>query len=126
MQSSNGNFGSVNSLVPALVKGRGIAHRKLSHKQRVALAAGVWTGAVHVTQHSMPQTLAVVSGVTAREIYLWVKRRNNGNGNSGITTAPLAPPSPAVLTAMAAELVKTVGLDAAFDLVVAASNRNGG
>jgi len=80
MTSLNGNGASGN---PPVVRGDGIARRKLTHKQRVELAADVWTGAKHLSHTSMQQTRVAIPGVSAAEIYQEVKRRNNGNSNGG-------------------------------------------
>jgi hypothetical protein len=87
MTSLNGNGASGNP--PAVVKGRGIGLRRLTHKQQVELAVDVWTGAKHLSHLSMLQTRAAIPGVSAAEIYQAAKRRNNngGNGGNGVVTA---------------------------------------
>jgi hypothetical protein len=81
MTSLDGNGASGNP--PAVIKGRGIGLRRLTHKQRVELAVDVWSGAKRLSHLSMLQTHAAIPGVSAAEIYQANKRRNNGNGNGG-------------------------------------------
>jgi hypothetical protein len=76
---------------PVVISGRLLARRKLSERQRLALAAGLLTGAVRLDRLSWRQVLSVVPGVTVAKIYQMTKGRrvtskgpwNGHNGHNG-------------------------------------------
>ena len=72
----NGNGGAVNGTV---VRGRGLHHRKLSHKQLVALAADVVTGEKPF-EPSLAQYSSIF-GITPAALRTELKLRAVANGN---------------------------------------------
>src|SRR6516225_3774808 len=100
--------GHGNGSEPGSVNGRGLAHRKLSYSERVALAADVATR-VRRFEPSLGQ-LSSLFHVNVAAVRAEIKARAavaaNGNGEAK------------TLGDMACELVARLGLNAAFDLLV--------
>lgn len=71
MRLSNGNT--------LTVKGRGVARRHLTRKQKINLAVGLMSGSVHLDQLSLAQALAVVPNVSRRDVRQAIREhRTNG------------------------------------------------
>ena len=122
MQSSNGNSGSVNPL-----RGDGLNHRKMDNQERLSFGVGLWDGTIPLNHFTHEQVCFLLPGVPKRALYRAARTRRNGgdggdhagNGNS----AGANPPSPA---ALAADLIRTVGIAEAIDLLVRVNGGNNG
>ena len=64
--------------VNTLVRGRNLAHRKLSDDQRLDLAVGLLSGDVGLHHLSWKQMLAVMPGISVFKVYIAGRGRRNG------------------------------------------------
>jgi hypothetical protein len=120
MQSSNGNFGTVNFPL----RGDGLNHRKMDNQERLSFGVDLWVGEIPLNHFTLDQVCALLPGVTKTALYRAVRaRRNGGNHAENDNGDGSNPPSPATL---AADLIETVGFDTALDLLVAVSNDGNG
>jgi hypothetical protein len=122
MQSSNGNSGTVNPL-----RADGLNRRKMGNQERLSFGVGLRDGTIPLNHFTREQVCFLLPGVTKLALYRAARaRRNGGNGGDHAGNgngAGANPPSPATL---AADLIKTVGIAEAIDLLVAVSNGNNG
>jgi hypothetical protein len=122
MQSSNGNSGTVNPL-----RADGLNHRKMGNQERLSFGVGLWDGTIPLNHFTRDQVCALLPGVTKLALYRAARARRNGgdggdraeNGNGDGSNLP----SPATL---AADLIRTVGIAEAIDLLVRVNGGNNG
>ena len=64
--------------VNTLVRGRNLAHRKLSDDQRLDLAVGLLSGDVGLHHLSWKQMLAAMPGISVFKVYTAAKKHRKG------------------------------------------------
>jgi hypothetical protein len=117
MQTHNGNLQSVNSGEPEVVRGRGLAHRKLSRKQRLSLAADLATGQCRLDP-SLGQ-ISIITGMPVAAISAETKARatRNGNGHATAATEALVRAWDAASEHERELAVRTIGIAAVWDVI---------
>jgi hypothetical protein len=117
MQLHIQNSQSVNPDEPVAVSGRGLAHRRLTRKQRVQLAADLATGQRRLDP-SMGQ-ISVLLGVPSAAIAAEIKARvgRNGNGGKPDSATLLIQAWDAASDSEREAAVKAVGVGAVWDVI---------
>jgi len=122
MRSFSENSGAVKP-----VRADSLSRRKMDVQKRLSFGGGLRDGTIALSHFSREQVCFLLPGLTKLALYRAARTRRNGgdggdhagNGNS----AGANPPSPA---ALAADLIRTVGIAEAIDLLVRVNGGNNG
>jgi len=121
MRSFSENSGAVKP-----VRADSLSRRKMDVQKRLSFGGGLRDGTIALSHFSREQVCFLLPGLTKTELYRAARARANGgggdhaeNGNGADANSPPA--------ALAADLIRTVGIAEAIDLLVRInSEHNGG